>query len=143
MNSDTHANSIPGLLRELRDETTTLLRQEVALAKTELKENASRLSHHATKIAVGGFVAYAGIIVLLIGLGQFAGAALTRAGVDPDLARWLGPALLGLVVALIGWGMVSRAKHALADDTLAPRQTMDSLKTNKAWAQNKLQHSHE
>ena len=51
-----HPNSIPGLLRELRDETTTLLRQEVKLAKTELKENVSRMGSHAAHIAIGGFV---------------------------------------------------------------------------------------
>ena len=39
MNSDpSQPNTLPTLLRDLRDETTTLLRQEVALAKAELKE---------------------------------------------------------------------------------------------------------
>ncbi|MEY4941479.1 MAG: hypothetical protein RIQ93_3214, partial [Verrucomicrobiota bacterium] len=126
-------NSIPSLLRELRDESLTLLRQEVSLAKTELKDNVSRVGRHSAKIAVGGFVAYAGVIVLLIGLGQLLGAGLTRAGVDPDLAQWLAPTLVGLVVALIGWGMVSKAKHALTDDPLAPHQTIASLKENKQW----------
>jgi hypothetical protein len=145
MNSDSTsppANSIPSLLRELRDESLTLFRQEVTLAKTELKDNASRAGGHAAKIAIGGFVAYAGVIVLLIGLGQLIGSMLTQAGMDPDLAQWLAPALLGLVVALIGWAMVSKAKRSLTEDTLAPRQTIDSLKENKQWAENKLQHSH-
>ena len=67
MNPETsHPNSIPNLVRELRDETTPLLRQEVALAKSEMKENVSRMGGHAAQIAIGGFVAYAGIIVLLI-----------------------------------------------------------------------------
>jgi hypothetical protein len=142
MNSEnTQPNSIPNLLRELRDETTTLFRQEVALAKTELKENVSRAGNHAVQIAIGGFVAYAGVIVLLIGLGQLIGALLTRAGLDPDVAVWLAPSIVGLVVALIGWFMLSHAKNALAHDDLAPRQTIDSLKTNKQWAQSKLSHS--
>ncbi len=135
------SNSIPVLLRELRDETTTLLRQEVALAKTEMKENVSRVGGHAAHIAIGGFVAYAGIIVLLIGIGQLLGAVLTRAGMDAQVAQWLAPALIGLVVALIGWAMLSKAKRALTHDDLAPRQTIDSLRDNKQWAQNKLHHS--
>lgn len=142
MNSDTTpTNSIPGLLRDLRDETTMLFRQEVALAKTELKENVSRLSSHAIQIAIGGFVAYAGIIVLLIGLGHLIGALLIRAGVDPDVATWLAPSVVGLVVALIGWFMLKHAKNAIAQDDLTPRQTIESLKTNKQWAQSKLSHS--
>ena len=137
----THSNSIPGLLRELRDETTTLLRQEVTLAKTEMKENVSRMGSHAVQIAIGGFVAYAGVIVLLIGIGHLLGALLVRAGLDTDVAQWLAPSIVGLIVAIIGWVMLSKARHAIAHDDLAPRQTIDSLRENKQWAQSKLHHS--
>ncbi|HYP17128.1 MAG TPA: phage holin family protein [Opitutus sp.] len=144
MNSDpSQPNSIIGLLQNLRDDTTTLLRQEVALAKAELKTNASQVGRHAAEIAVGGFVAYAGMIVLLIGLGQLIGVGLIRAGLDPDIAQWLAPTLVGLAIGLIGWLMLAKAKRALAHDTLAPRQTIESLKTDKQWAQNKLHPSHE
>jgi hypothetical protein len=134
----THSNSIPNLLRELRDETTTLLRQEVALAKTEMKENASRVVGHSVQIAIGGFVAYAGVIVLLIGIGHLLSALLIRAGIDARVAEWLAPSTVGLVVALIGWAMLSKAKRALSHDDLTPRQTIDSLRENKQWAQSKL-----
>lgn len=136
-----HPNSIPGLLRELRDETTTLLRQEVTLAKTEMKENVSRIGGHVAHIAVGGFVAYAGIIVLLIGIGHLLGALLIRAGLDPELAQWLAPTVIGLIVAVIGWVMLAKAKQAIAHDDLAPRQTIDSLRDNKQWANQKLHSS--
>lgn len=42
MNRDTGTSTIGALLTELRDEGTTLLRQEVALAKAELGETAAR-----------------------------------------------------------------------------------------------------
>jgi hypothetical protein len=136
-----HPNSIPSLLRELRDETTTLLRQEVTLAKTELRENVSQLCGNATHLAVGAFIAYAGIIVLLIGIGHLLGAVLIRAGLDEQVAQWLAPAIVGLIVAIIGWIMVSKARRALAHNTLSPRQTIDSLRENKEWAQGKLHSS--
>lgn len=139
MNSDSSpSTSIPHLLRDLRDEATTLLRQEVALAKTEMKENVSRMSSHAAQLAVGGFVAYAGVIVLLIGIGHLLGALLIRGGMDPEVAQWLAPSIVGLVVALIGWAMLSKAKRALSHDDLTPRQTIDSLRDNKQWAQRNL-----
>lgn len=133
-------NSIPALLRELRDETTTLFRQEVALAKTELKDNASKMGGHVAQMAMGGFVAYAGIIVLLIGIGHLLGALFIRMGMSEGLAEWLAPTIIGLIVAIIGWMMLSKAKSALSHDELAPRQTIDSLRTNKEWAQSKLHH---
>lgn len=134
-------NSLPTLLRDLRDEGTTLLRQEVALAKAELKESASKLITHAVQVAVGGFVAYAGIIVLLIGIGHLLGALFIRFGMTENLAEWLAPSVIGLIVALIGWGMLSRAKSAITHDDLVPRRTVESLRENKQWAQNKLQQS--
>ena len=55
MNSETsQPNSIVGLLQTLRDETTTLLRQEVALAKAEVSENISKTGKHAAALAAGG-----------------------------------------------------------------------------------------
>jgi len=142
MNPETsNPNSIPSLLRDLRDETTTLLRQEVTLAKTEIKENVSRMGSHVAQIAVGGFVAYAGGIVLLIGIGHLLGALLIRAGMDERVAQWLAPSIVGLLVAIVGWVMLSKAKQAMVQDGLAPRQTIDSLRDNKQWAQRKLHNS--
>lgn len=140
-NPDPQPPSIGTLLRDLRDETTTLLRQEVALAKAELKENTSRMTAHALQIAIGGFVSYAGVIVLLIGLGLLLSSLLVRWGVDRDLAQWLAPAVVGLVVAGIGGGMIARAKRAMTHEDIAPKQTIETLRENKNWAQSKLQHT--
>ncbi len=144
MSSDASSpHSILGLLQNLRDETTTLFRQEVALAKAELKSNATQIGKHAAELAVGGFVAYAGVIILLIGLGQLVAVGLTRAGLDPQIAVWLAPTFVGLAVALIGWLMLTRAKRAIAHESLAPRQTLASLKADRQWVQGKLNPSHE
>lgn len=147
MNSDTTAtaqsNSIPGLLRELRDEATTLLKAQVALAKVEVKENISHLGANVAKIAVGAVVSLIGSVVLLLGLGQLLGVLLERAGVSEDTAQWLGPVILGLIVTVIGAVMLTRAKKSIAEESLAPRATLQTLKADQQWAQDKLQQSHE
>jgi len=140
MNTDTsQPNSIIGLLHTLRDESVTLIQQQLALAQAEISNNISRAGTHAAALAAGGFMAYAGIIVLLIGLGQLLGVGLVRAGMDPEISRWLAPSAVGLLVALIGWGMVAKAKRSLSADKIVPRKTTESLKTNKQWAQAKIQ----
>jgi hypothetical protein len=96
---------------------------------------------HAAQIAIGGFVAYAGVIVLLIGIGHLLGALLIRVGLDEQVAQWLAPSIIGLMVAIIGWMMLARARHAMAHDDLAPKQTIDSLRENKEWVQSKLHHT--
>jgi hypothetical protein len=136
-------STIANLLRELRDEASTLLRQQVALAKVELKENMSRLAGHAAQIAVGGLVAFAGAIVLFIGLGHLVELLLIHAGLEQENAQWLGMVIVGVLVALTGAVLLAKAKKAIAHDQLTPRQTVETLRTDKQWAQEKLQHSHE
>ena len=60
-------NSILGLFKQLARESKIFVREEVQLAKTELSEKLSSKAKSGTKIVVGGFVAYAGLIVFLIG----------------------------------------------------------------------------
>jgi hypothetical protein len=131
-------SSIATLLRDLRDETTTLLRQEVELAKTEMSEKVSHMVSNVVQLAIGGFVAYAGAIILLFGLSDLVGTILIRVGVEADMAVWISRAAVGLIVALIGWLLLSKAKKALSAESLVPEKTLTSLKENKEWAQHKL-----
>lgn len=140
MNTDTSSSgSVVSLLQNLRDDTSTLFRQEVALVKAELERNVSRIGAHAAEVAIGGFVAYAGVIVLLIGLGQLVGVGLARAGMDREVAEWLAPALVGILIGLIGYFMMARAKRALANDPIAPRKVITSLQKDKAMVQSKIE----
>ena len=134
----TTSSTIGSLLSELRDESSTLLRQEIALAKAELNEKASRVGKGALDIAAGGAIAYAGLIVLLIGVSMLITRALAGLGVDPENAMWLGPVIVGLVVVTIGAILLMKAKALMSADKLFPRQTVESLKDDKRWAQDKL-----
>jgi hypothetical protein len=137
------SNSISGLLHNLRDETTTLLQQEVKLATAELTERASEFGKNALQVAIGGFVLYAGAIVFLFSLGDLVSAGLIRAGLSEATSAWLGRALVGAIVALVGWLMVAKAKKALSPENLVPDESVRSLKKDKQWAATKLQQSHE
>jgi hypothetical protein len=135
-------STIGTLLTELREESTTLLRQEVALAKAELGEKAAAMTHSGIALATGGAVAYAGLIILLFGIGHLVQLTLISTGVDARIAQWLGFTLVGGVVALVGWRMLAAAKKALKPENLMPRETMASLRENQRWAKNKIQHAH-
>ena len=143
MNTETttQSHSIPSLLRELRDEAGELMGKQVTLAKVELKEEVTRMGSHVAKIAGGGVVTFVGTIVLLIGLGQLLGVLFEAAGLSDNTAQWLGPVIVGLIVAVVGWALLAKAKKALADDSIVPRKTVETLKADQQWAQNKLQPS--
>jgi len=118
--------SLGELFSELTRETTTLVRQEVALAKAEVSQKASAVGKDVGFLAAGGIVLYAGflalIAALIIGLGQ--------AGVT----WWLSALIVGIVVALIGGVLVYQGLNDLKKTTLAPQQTVESIKEDAQWA---------
>ena len=135
----THATrSIPELIKELRDETILLLRQEVALAKTEMAEKSREYARNASYIAIGGMVAYAGFLFVLGAityglLGWFAAMDMS-----PAIAPWLAPAIVGVIVGAIGAGMVAKGRNTLKNERPTPRRTVESLQENKEWLKRKV-----
>jgi hypothetical protein len=133
-------STVGSLLTELRDESTTLLRQEIALAKAELNEKAAHLGKNALELAAGGALAYAGLIILLIGIALLFSRIFVAFGLSPEIAVWLGPVAVGVIVALVGAVMLTKAKKAMSAEKLFPHETVESLKDDKRWVQNKLSH---
>ncbi len=130
-------DSIPTLLKQLRDDSTSLVKQEVALFKTEMSEKASRLGRNSVYVAVGGFVALLGLIFILQAVSSLVTVGLVAAGLDPGYALWLGPLIVGLVVAIIGIVLVQKGISTIKSESLKPHQTIDSLNQDKEWIQRK------
>jgi uncharacterized membrane protein len=57
--------SLGELFGELTREITALVRQEAALAKTEISQKAANLARQVGMMAIGGFLAYAGLLAIL------------------------------------------------------------------------------
>lgn len=129
--------SLGQILRDLRDETSTLLRQEVDLAKTEMSEKAATVGSNLGSVAVGGAVAFAGALTLLaaltLGLISLMSEVMSR-----DVAMWLAPLLVGLVLAAVGYSLIKKALQALKQEGIAPKRTTQSLKENKEWLTSKM-----
>ncbi len=117
--------SLGELFSELAQETSTLVRQEVDLAKVEMSQKASRAGRHAGVLAAGGAVAYAGFLAIL---------AAVIVLLNNVMPLWLSALLVGLVVAVVGYLLVRRALDALKREDFAPRQTMETLKEDQRWA---------
>ena len=123
--------SVFRLFRALTTDTRTLLRQEVQLAKTEISEKISRMGRNAAALAVGGFVAYAGLIVFLIGLGWLLAWAFSLAGLAPIFAAFLGLAIIGLIATAIGCGLLLKGLKTFSNESLAPERTLHTLQELK------------
>ena len=83
--------SLGDLFSDLTQETSSLLRQEVQLAKAELTHSATEAARGIGMLIGGGAVAYAGLLFVLLAV-VF---GLIKAGLEP----WLAALIVGLVVA--------------------------------------------
>lgn len=137
--TDHDHRTLGGLIRELFEEGRHLFRQEAALAKTELSEKASLMGRNTAFLAAGGLVAFAGVLFLLAGASILLTWGFEHAGLSAAMAAWLGPACVGLVVALIGYGLVHKALATLKNGELKPRETIRSVREDKRWTQQHLQ----
>ncbi len=136
--SQTDERSLADLIRELRDESGVLLKQQVAMAKTEMSETASLVGRNVGKLIVGGAVGFLAVIFLLLAV--TGGLALMLMATELELhAIWIAPLIVGIIIAAIATVMITRAKQTLANASLVPRKTIETLKDDKQWAQAKVQ----
>ncbi len=121
--------SLGDLFSELAAETSTLVRQEVALAQTELTQKATTVGKNVGFLVVGGAVGYAALLAILaaaiIGLANFVPA-------------WAAALIVGAVVAIVAFLLVSSALKSLKETNLAPRQTVETLKEDAEWLKDQV-----
>jgi uncharacterized membrane protein YqjE len=125
--------SEPGLgdlIRQLAQDSATLVRQEVALAKAEIRENVKTAARNAAMIAAGGVLLLLGGLVLIACLVMVVGDALDE--------YWLGALIVGGLFLIIGGIMAKKALGNLKQESLAPEQTIETLKEDKQWLQNEM-----
>lgn len=111
--------SIPGLVRQLADDVTSIFTKEITLAKTEVYENVKEIKNGVVSAASGAFVLYAGVLTLLF-------AAVLGLGTIMDL--WLSALIVGGAVTIIGFAMLGAGKKKMDAAALRPDRTIDSVK---------------
>jgi len=122
--------SIGELFADLSRSTSTLVRQEVELAKTEVSQKASRVGKDVGFMAAGGALAYAGLLFVL--------AAVAIILMMLGIPAWLSVLLVGLIVIGAGYFLVQKGREGLKRDNLAPKQTIETLKEDAEWAKQQI-----
>src|SRR5689334_7403218 len=95
-------HSLLQLLKDLRDESTLLLRQEIALAKTEIGEKISRVTRNCAYLAAGALIAFVGAITLAIAAVAGVFLILQEFNISAAISLWLAPLAVAIVLASIG-----------------------------------------
>jgi len=127
---DPRANrSLAGLVADLARDMTGLVRTELELAKTEMTEKAGQAAGGVAFLAAGGFIAFAGLLVLL---------ACAVLALSLVVQPWLAALIVGVVVIGLGVALMLMGRNKLRPANLQPNRTMDTLRDDKDWARSQL-----
>src|SRR2546421_10469108 len=121
--------SIPGLIKGLLDDARDLIREELQLARAEIREEISALQTVTIAFAVAAVVGLLGAMLLSVALG----------GALAYFLRWPSWAGYGIVAVLFlagGWGLCLYGRGRLRAIRAIPNTT-ETMKENLAWMQNK------
>ena len=119
--------SLGELLKRLTSDTADLVRHEAALAKAELRETGSALAADGAKVGAAVGLALAGALSLTAFLVIALGNLL-------DGAYWLSALIVGVVMLGVCAFLAKNAVNDVKRRGLAPRQTIATLREDKAWA---------
>jgi len=121
--------TLGALFTSLTDDLTTLVRKEIDLARTETTEKVTRASRSVVMMVAGGMVAYTGLIALVIAII----VALSRL-----MPLWLSALIVGIVVIVIGAILIASGRSSLAQMTVVPEKTVETMKDNTEWAKEQV-----
>jgi Putative Actinobacterial Holin-X, holin superfamily III len=130
--------TITELLKDLREESTLLLREEIALAKKEFSEKITGTIRNVSYLVAGALVAYCAAIFLLLAISTLIAQELLKHEVSIGWAIFLGLLIVALVVGAVSIGMITKGVQTLKKLSLVPEKTVETLKEDKIWAQNKI-----
>lgn len=114
-----------GIIEDLQG----IVRGEVLLAKTEIKEDVSVLGKAAGALVAGGLVAFVGFIFLMLSVTYL---------LDKWLELWIAAGIVAIALLLIGGILVMSGKKAMSAASLKPTETLDSLKEDQEWANRQI-----
>lgn len=121
--------SIPSLVRGLLDDARDLIREELQLARAEIREEISQVQSAAIAFSVAAAVGLIGAMLLSVAIG----------GAIAYFLRWPTWAGYGITAILFlagGWGLCLYGRGRLRAVRAMP-ETTGTIKENLAWMQNK------
>jgi uncharacterized membrane protein YqjE len=118
------------LLKDLASDSAVLVRQEIGLAKAELRTTAQSYVRGAAMMAAGGAV------LLLAGLTLTAFLVVLIGSLIGNY--WLAALLVGLFFTLVGGGLILAGKRRLDETPVTPETTVQTLQDNREWAEEEI-----
>jgi Na+/melibiose symporter-like transporter len=126
-----YKESIGDLLRGILTDVRTLIREEIALARVEIRQQVGHMKSAAFGIGIAAAALAGGGMLLLVGLSIGLADML-------DWPVWAGFLLMAGMLGVIGFVMLALARKEMHQVQAVPQETVSTLKENSAWIAKRL-----
>ena len=121
------STSVGELIGNISNDLSTLFRQEVELAKAEIKQEATKAGKAAGMLGGAGFAGYLAVVLLSFALVFALGNVM-------DLG-WAA-LIVGVIWAVIGAVLYANGRKKLKTVDPVPHRTVDTIKEDAQWLKN-------
>lgn len=129
MTDDSGADSLGSTVTSIVEDLQEIVRGEVQLAKTELKEDATSIGKGAGFLAGGALLALTGFVFFMLGVTYLLNTAIKM---------WQAAGLVGLALLGLGAILALLGKNQLSASNLKPEESIESLKEDQQWANRQI-----
>lgn len=123
---DLKERPLPELLKQLSQETTTLLKKEIDLAKAEVRETGKKAGLGAGMFGAAGTIG----LLALAAFTTFVILVLVELGLD----AWLSALIVAIVYGAIAAVLAIKGKDKVKSATPPAPQTVETVKEDVQWA---------
>ncbi len=127
-------DSIRGLLLGILMDIRTLIREEIELARVEIREQAGRARAAAISFAIAVAALACGGLLLLVALATGIADLL-------DWPVWSGFLVVAVLLSLVGMVTLASGRRQLRYVHAVPEETVSTLKENSEWIAKRLSSS--
>ena len=130
-NPDFVQESIPTLIRGILNDVRTLIREEIDLARVEMRQQAGRAKAAAMSFGIAAAALAFGGVFLLVAIALGIASLL-------GWPAWTGFLIVALLLCIGGFFTLSAGRKQLAGVHGMPEETVTTLKENSEWIAKRL-----
>jgi uncharacterized membrane protein YqjE len=120
--------SLGTLMRDLLQQLSTLVRDEIQLARAEMTEKTNQVAAGAGMLGAALAFGIGAIVILLLALVLV---------LDAVMQAWLAALLVGIAAAVVAMLLMNAGRSKMKARNLAPNRTIDSVRRDGQLAREK------
>jgi hypothetical protein len=129
---------LPELIGGLANDISTLFRKEIELVKTEASEKLSQTTNALVLLGGGAVLGLGALGVILAAIVAALASFFVERGMGAAAANSLSAAIVGIVVGIVAWMLISRGLNGLKASNLKLDRTAHSLQRDASVVKERL-----